>query len=150
VAVREAYTRCEPLNDKGENMSDERMDPTVKADWLTALRSGQYEQGVGALRQVGHAIGKKPRHCCLGVLEDVCPLRKWVNDDQTTDLDGTSNREGGVLSYTVQDWSGMPNRTGYVVLLDSGEHLCSVNLTDLNDSGKFTFDMIADVIEYAF
>jgi hypothetical protein len=131
-------------------MSDERMDPKVKAEWLTALRSGDYVQGVGALRYVSHAIGKKPKHCCLGVLEDICPLRKWVHNDFTTDLDGVSNLEGGVLSPTVRNWSGIGSRTGHILLgTDSEGSNVNEGLTDLNDSGLFTFDMIADIIEYA-
>lgn len=41
------------------------MDERVKKLWTSALRSGQYQQGHGALRTIEHG---KPKDCCLGVL----------------------------------------------------------------------------------
>jgi hypothetical protein len=43
-----------------------KMDPTIKAKWLEALRSGQYEQGHDALHDP-----EKNTFCCLGVLSEV-------------------------------------------------------------------------------
>lgn len=44
-----------------------KLDPEVKEKWLTALRSGEYEQGDGQLCYNG-------KFCCLGVLNDVLDL----------------------------------------------------------------------------
>ena len=41
------------------------MNPELKEKWLKALRSGEYMQGIGALRDVND------QYCCLGVLADV-------------------------------------------------------------------------------
>jgi len=45
------------------------MDPTIKKQWLKALRSGQYEQGRMALRT------EAGTYCCLGVLVDITQLQ---------------------------------------------------------------------------
>lgn len=38
-----------------------KMDPELKAKWVKALRSGEYRQGRGTLRDT------EGRYCCLGV-----------------------------------------------------------------------------------
>jgi hypothetical protein len=43
----------------------QKMNPEFKADWLAALRSGEYPQGRGALRN------KQGEFCCLGVACDI-------------------------------------------------------------------------------
>ena len=47
------------------------MDAKIKADWLAALRSGDYEQGRGQL------CDAEGRMCCLGVLYDVAHDGDW-------------------------------------------------------------------------
>lgn len=42
------------------------MDPELKTQWITALRSGDYKQGRFALKNVDP--GKDDVYCCLGVL----------------------------------------------------------------------------------
>ncbi len=42
------------------------MNPEIKAKWVAALRSGQYQQGAEYLENDG-------RYCCLGVLCEVAP-----------------------------------------------------------------------------
>src|SRR5690348_17476896 len=42
-----------------------RMDPQIKAEWVAALRSGEYRQGSGTLRS------DQDEFCCLGVLCDL-------------------------------------------------------------------------------
>jgi hypothetical protein len=41
--------------------NEARMDPELKAKWVAALRSGEYQQTTGQLR-------KRDGYCCLGVL----------------------------------------------------------------------------------
>lgn len=48
-----------------------RMDPTVKALWVKALRSRKYKQGRGSLRSADQG------YCCLGVLCDVIDPTAW-------------------------------------------------------------------------
>lgn len=42
----------------------DKMNPVAKELWLSALRSGEFMQGVGSLLN-------NDRHCCLGVLSEV-------------------------------------------------------------------------------
>lgn len=51
----------EPLSEK-TNLS-----PELKAKWIAALRSGEYEQGIGRLYFEG-------AYCCLGVLGELAGL----------------------------------------------------------------------------
>ena len=47
------------------------MNPEVKAKWVAALRSGEYEQGTEMLRPGENT------YCCLGVLADVVDPNGW-------------------------------------------------------------------------
>lgn len=46
------------------------MDAQLKKKWIEALRSGEYQQGVGALQ-------RENSFCCLGVLCDISHAGKW-------------------------------------------------------------------------
>lgn len=52
------------------------MDKELKAKWVAALRSGEYEQGVGSLYNK-----TRDAYCCLGVLHRVAdvPDDQWVD-----------------------------------------------------------------------
>ena len=51
-----------------DSVSLEPMNPTIKAQWLEALRSGEYKQGREYLRQSNKDT---VLYCCLGVLCDL-------------------------------------------------------------------------------
>lgn len=53
------------------------MTPELKAKWIAALRSGEYQQGRGRLRTDDN------RFCCLGVLCAVTG-REFIEADSTT------------------------------------------------------------------
>ncbi|HEY6019689.1 MAG TPA: hypothetical protein VIY48_07255 [Candidatus Paceibacterota bacterium] len=137
-----------------------RMDPAVKAKWLTALRSGDYKQVKGCLRgELGY--------CCLGVLTDV-----WAGENSIEWNEpfvgaysinaGGPYTESSVTPRDVMQWSELENSTGAVIIgtVREGGNRASesnssdypydliVTLSDLNDNG-LTFEQIADVIEYA-
>jgi hypothetical protein len=107
----------------------------VQQHWVDALRSGEYEQCEGGLRN------KKDKRCCLGVLtqlyiDDGHELRasysnvwgKWEYGE---------NKERNYLLPEVTKWAGLANNAGGYQ---------NRALTDDNDSGK-TFAEIADIIE---
>jgi hypothetical protein len=91
----------------------------VIKEWVDALRSGEYEQGSGALatyREFDNAKGEygdwvpldKPRFCCLGVLCDIAE-----KNGVTT---GTEDKNGATISFdgqqglppaAVEDWAGV-------------------------------------------
>jgi len=107
------------------------MNHAIAKQWVAALKSGQYKQTMGALRN-GDSF------CCLGVLCNLHAIahpeiaRKEV--DRAMYLGST-----GVLPLLVHRWSGMFTATGRISSNYS-------SLADLNDHGS-TFDEIAAVIE---
>ena len=59
------------VDNSREQGSNTIMDQEIKAKWLAALRSGEYKQGSGGLRN------KNDGFCCLGVLCDIHPDVSW-------------------------------------------------------------------------
>lgn len=138
------------------------MDREFKAKWVAALRSGEYGQSVGGLKQI---ISQNPDgsykigYCCLGVACDISGLGEWVQgpngtwtysystgssswDSSEVVLPDTVAVELGLdivgefeYGFTVRNWDG----DDYV------KH--EMWLTSLNDAG-FTFGQIADIIDY--
>lgn len=74
------------------------MTAELKAQWIEALRSGNFEQGRKSLKHIPESSTAKPQYCCLGVLAELigevgneptpyrnCPLRSgdcYVFPDQ--------------------------------------------------------------------
>jgi hypothetical protein len=113
------------------------MNKDIAEKWVAALRSGQYKQARGTLRDTEQSGATG--FCCLGVLCDISKQGEWNQDDRDTwnyvlraDFSETQ------LPDFVLEWAGMAHREG---MLPRGE-----TLTNLNDSGK-SFDQIADIIE---
>ena len=99
--------------------------------WVEALRSGEYEQGVGALHE-GDAF------CCLGVACEV--YQKQVGGlgvempyRNTYEYDG----ETGELPGLLIDW----------LELNSDPKIGGKTAIRLNDEDRLSFDEIADAIE---
>jgi len=110
----------------------------LKAKWVAALRSGKYKQGRGFLK-AKDSEGDWT-YCCLGVLCEVAGLKeKFVRE---TDIDLNRVLFEGSYSATVPEIFGIGD---YGILNRSVDGAQS--LASLNDIRKFTFDMIADVIE---
>lgn len=68
-------------------MMTAKLKPEVKAEWLAALRSGEYKQCSGALKKISNT---ETTHCCLGVLCDLHAkkgLGDWQNRDGYTPID---------------------------------------------------------------
>lgn len=113
-----------------------KLDPEIKAKWLRALRSGEYEQARSVLKSPQGGF------CCLGVLADVCGA-KWsemtrpINGAKylgaTLDIDGESKiiTDGGLLDHSFLEKIGLENQR---------------LLAEFNDGGQ-TFAQIADYIE---
>jgi len=118
------------------------MKPDIKARWVEALRSGEYEQGEGQLKE-----GNK--FCCLGVLTDLYSKetgRDW--------REGELDPDAGQLPPEVQKWADIdadpvvPNGD-----FDSDGNPKPVLLSDLNDGSNWPhrepFTQIADRIKKA-
>jgi hypothetical protein len=115
------------------------MKKSVMTKWVNALRSGKYKRGKGKLRKV---VGGVDRHCCLGVLCDISPKasKKWVWDEEYKSWSFTDG-ETESLPVDVAEWAGMESDLGEL----SDEY--DRNLAAINDSGKYNFNQIADIIE---
>lgn len=129
-----------------------KLDPDIKAKWLTALRSGDYKQGQNYLHYTETYDGQKADYyCCLGVLCDIAVKEGVVEVEEQSD--------DGVVRWAY-DWSGtMPTsvvaKWAYATdslnvdrnawLVPVSDRLCS--LSELNDDRGFSFAQIADVIE---
>lgn len=92
-------------------------------DWVAALRSGDYEQGTGALCRDG-------KYCCLGVLARAALHFKKVR----------SRTRWGHDSFIAEDGD---RRAGYLGVLPQS---IESHLAGMND-GRESFDSIADWIE---
>ena len=111
------------------------MNEEIKAAWVSALRSGEYEQGAGQLR------GSDDKFCCLGVL---CDLAEKAGIVQARPFDNCWDY-GGATGYTpavVKDWAGLPGD-------GDGDGILEIErtLAEMNDSGNDGFAAIADRIE---
>jgi hypothetical protein len=127
-----------------------KVNKEIAEQWVTALRSGKYEQGVGQLFD-----GEK--YCCLGVLCDIYATEthqgKWWEADEDDyglyyfdaglrDKHGMAPKDeylSDVPPLKVRKWAGMENKMG--VISPSKQ-----TLTQLNDDGN-SFKKIAKVIE---
>jgi hypothetical protein len=122
--------------------------------WLEALRSGDFEQGQGAMR-AEDGRSEKPKYCCLGVADEVCFSATW---------------QGQFIDHAYQDDMGsagsLPDERREILELDKepteedmashraviGEVLYSSKpdreqlLIGMNDSG-ISFEGIAAFIE---
>jgi hypothetical protein len=147
-----------------------RMDPTVKAYWLTALRSGEYPQTSGKLHRaatVGVNVDPEPEgFCCLGVLCRLAELR-GVNVRVVRQFDVFlygAEPSDNYLPEEVRHWAGL-NRINpivpvtaelvaadprverlFVVDESDSRFVGYVSLDALNDAGV-SFDVIANLIE---
>lgn len=104
------------------------MTPELKARWIKALRSGEYEQ-VSSYLKVGPNAGEETGYCCLGVLLDIAgdeddkAHHNFADDYSLACLSSAFGAEHG-LSKTA-----------------------ATELADMNDSQGLDFDEIADWIE---
>lgn len=111
------------------------MIPEIKAKWIDALRSGQYEQGQRALKT------PDGKFCCLGVLCDILAPGKWTATEQE-DADGILL---GTFDYTHWGDGEMP---AYQIQEEAGidKEVCT-KLAVMNDDDGLNFGAIADWVE---
>ena len=107
------------------------MNELIADKWVKALRSGEYPQGVDALQSTNS-------FCCLGVLCKVGELEGIKVEFMEGKLfgDDLSNQSA------IKNWSSVQSNMG---IFNTTEYLR--NLVDINDSGEYDFNQIADLIE---
>lgn len=127
------------------------MNAEVKTLWVTALRSGEYQQTTGKLRSQLSLLQMADlvRYCCLGVLCDrhriLHPDNSWeqIEDRQLLPEFSKNNQVFTYLDYyttlpeDVRVWAGLDERM-------------ILKLIDLNDDRVYNFVQIAEVIETQF
>jgi len=105
------------------------MNQAIKAQWIAALRSGEYQQTVGRLRS-------STGYCCLGVL---CDLHAKAGLGTWDDLS-----YGDIIDL-------LPENTAEWAEIDDSPYVNDAPLVDLNDGmngyTQRTFAQIADLIE---
>jgi hypothetical protein len=108
------------------------MDAQLKAKWVEALRSGDYQQTTGTLRD-GDSF------CCLGVLCDISGAGRWEPVER-------ASARPHLHQYVI----GENYNQQYLPAALKAPNGLSDNivdpLMDMNDSGN-TFKQIADYIE---
>ena len=121
-----------------------------KALCLEALRSGEYQQTTGCLRN-------DEGFCCLGVVTDVAIKNKLVPYDWR-------DPDGATSEYHILDTNGdirtgaLPNSVRVLLGVDSCDPLVSTcfrnedgnslhTLSSCNDQEGLTFEQIANLIE---
>ena len=117
--------------------------PEIKAEWIAALRSGEYKQRSGGLRH-------GDTYCCLGVLCEIAVKHGIISTKKASSLSNIYLYDGsvGAPPQSLVQWafgteSYIP-RDKYVVHTDT---FGSRNLIFYNDVAGYTFNQIADLIE---
>lgn len=116
-----------------EMKEGDKMDPHLKADWIEALRSGEFKQGKTHLKADG-------AYCCLGVL---CEIHPEIKVEPAYEL----SEEGDV--WCAYSHNKTVRSSAYLPALETRELISKWDQTTLahkNDLGD-TFDEIADWIE---
>lgn len=132
-------------------IENEKMNPEIKAKWIAALRSGEYQQTHGVLEQVVKNSDRGAGFCCLGVLcklaaDEGVVVRHFDPDSTRPNAMYGAEEVGGFPPDEVNEWAGT-NVSRYFVL--AREDFKS-SLADLNDNRGYTFEQVADVIEKEF
>jgi hypothetical protein len=110
----------------------------IKAEWVDALRSGDYTQCHETL--ANDSLGS---HCVFGVLAEMAAKRRICIRE--TNQAGLVKYDGSftVLPPSVKEWAGIDDDEIQVCEPNGS---CEYSLYELNDSGT-DFDDLADIIE---
>jgi hypothetical protein len=128
-----------------------KMNPKVKAMWIEALLSGDYQQGQHYLCQDNNDGSKS--WCCLGVLTDLA-MKNGVDIDMERSLSESNvyafDNESETVPATVKSWAGLETASGGYSCpnIDDGDEL-TCSLAEDNDNG-LTFEELVDIIREYF
>lgn len=131
-------------------MNPKQMNPEVKAKWVAALRSGNYDQAMGSLKI---EVSDTQLYCCLGVLCELAVEAGVIppgerHEDQPNKHSYYFLGEDEFLPSEVMTWANLDSNNGIYCPSDD-VWLNDQALTDLNDNGK-SFNELADIIENNF
>jgi hypothetical protein len=136
------------------------MNPEVKAKWVSALRSGKYQQGKHLLRPTENQF------CCLGVLCDIAQQEMkgvWEDSEEHAGYYflydnswGDKSSEDSELPFQVMEWAELMNENPKVTMNERNikENYkdiiytdSKISLAELNDTYGYNFNQLADIIE---
>jgi len=131
-----------------------------RANWIAALRSGNYLQARQALRRLLSTEPEKVGYCCLGVAEDLRGCRWNTETSSGNVVYSPVDAENGVAtSFTTtlltpngEAWLGLQDADPQLPIFEA-ENWTIQFLSVLNDSGldedgtPWTFTQIADAVE---
>ncbi len=110
------------------------MKQEIADKWITALLSGEFEQG-------RHLLHNDNKFCCLGVLCKLYADATGIQGVKSPDFDFVHyHNQTERLPIEVMKWSGMASAVGVL----GEDHLKS--LAGMNDTGS-TFVQLAEVIK---
>lgn len=120
-----------------------KLDPAVKTAWLDALRSGEYPQGKGLLRD------NEGKFCCLGVLCEVA-VEANVIPPAREDWESRGWKYAGnsmcAPPLAVRAWAHLADVEIFVGSLPRATTPIEA-LMQFNDKREWSFTKIADWIE---
>lgn len=103
------------------------MDKALKAQWVNALRSGEYRQARERLRQTG-------AYCCLGVLCTLVPGVEWEDDDAYVYEDGYRCDADGELPSPVRASAGISkDEMGVLICMNDGKGMHAHSFSEIAD-----------------
>lgn len=108
----------------------------LKEQWIDALESGRYKQGIEFLRKRDED-SKQLHYCCLGVLLNIYDKAQWESHE--TDED----RDPNVYTFEGEDGS-LPEKVRKLVGLSAVD---ITSLITLNDDYETSFKEIAERIK---
>lgn len=120
------------------------LNPERKAKLIAALRSGEFPQTRGCLRDMDG-------YCCLGVACEIFRRETdtgewcWDETEQRFKFQSASHRDSAVLPWIVEEWLSAESRN---LEYDKGPYV-KTSLSEKNDRG-FSFNEIADILEKKF
>lgn len=133
-----------------------------KAEWVAALRSGEYKQATGALVRTlatedSSAPWKVHGYCCLGVAAEICALKGLIGKTICRE-DGSIYyisdparfsrfREESVLPMAIVDQYKDHLAVNYATGSQQDPAVNNERLSWHNDTGGRDFNQIADMIE---
>lgn len=122
-----------------------KMDLQIRARWTAALRSGDYPQTAGHLRDT---VG----FCCMGVLCDLAARDGIIPacEPGSGIWEYGEEQEPSELPFSMRGWAGLDGNPGVLVVLDDDQATGEpeyVGLAELNDEYQWDFARIADAID---
>lgn len=127
------------------------MNPEIKQLWLDALRSGDYKQGTGQLRDYND------NYCCLGVLCDVVRKKRKIKGFTGAYFQYRENEHYGfppkkllesigILEDNIASdgMYGNHSEEATIIITYKGKR---ASLSELNDDFELSFKKIANIIE---